>query len=98
MPCHGSSGQGLEARPEHPRPNLQRGKNEEDVRNNGLDYRVLPVLPDHPVILSVRTMLELLGKQVDQEVDIDFNEVYQRMTLDAIGESSLELAKQCGSQ
>ena len=31
-------------------------------------------------------MLELLGNQVDQGVNIDFNEVYQRMTLDAIGE------------
>jgi hypothetical protein len=44
-------------------------------------------------------MLELLGKQVDQEVDIDFNEVYQRMTLDAIGGLShapyLILAGQC---
>ena len=33
-------------------------------------------------------MMELLEIEVDKEVNIDFNEVYQRMTLDSIGESS----------
>ena len=30
-------------------------------------------------------MIELLGKEVEKEVNVDFNEVFQRMTLDAIG-------------
>ena len=30
-------------------------------------------------------MIELLEKEVEKEVNVDFNEVFQRMTLDAIG-------------
>ena len=30
-------------------------------------------------------MIELLGMEVEKEVNVDFNEVFQRMTLDAIG-------------
>ena len=29
-------------------------------------------------------MIELLEKEVEKEVNVDFNEVFQRMTLDAI--------------
>ena len=35
--------------------------------------------------LAFSTMIELLGKEVEKEVNVDFNEVFQRMTLDAIG-------------
>ena len=31
-------------------------------------------------------MIELLSKEVEKEVNVDFNEVFQRMTLDAIGQ------------
>ena len=37
-----------------------------------------------PTTLS--TMIELLSKEVEKEVNVDFNEVFQRMTLDAIGQ------------
>ena len=32
------------------------------------------------------TMIELLSKEVEKEVNVDFNECFQRMTLDAIGQ------------
>ena len=38
-------------------------------------------------------MIELLSKEVEKEVNVDFNEVFQRMTLDAIGQHVLGLIK-----
>ena len=35
--------------------------------------------------ITFSTMIELLGEEVEKEVNVDFNEVFQRMTLDAIG-------------
>ena len=35
--------------------------------------------------ITFSTMVELLGMEVEKEVNVDFNEVFQRMTLDAIG-------------
>ena len=35
--------------------------------------------------ITFSTMIELLEKEVEKEVNVDFNEVFQRMTLDAIG-------------
>ena len=37
------------------------------------------------IYITFSTMIELLGKEVEREVNVDFNEVFQRMTLDAIG-------------
>ena len=37
------------------------------------------------IYITFSTMIELLGKEVAKEVNVDFNEVFQRMTLDAIG-------------
>ena len=37
------------------------------------------------IYITFSTMIELLGKEVEKEVNVDFNEVFQRMTLDAIG-------------
>ena len=38
--------------------------------------------------ITFSTMIELLEKEVEKEVNVDFNEVFQRMTLDAIGPHS----------
>ena len=37
------------------------------------------------IYITFSTMIELLEKEVEKEVNVDFNEVFQRMTLDAIG-------------
>ena len=41
------------------------------------------------------TMIELLGVEVEKEVNVDFNEVFQRMTLDAIGIGNLKCSMHC---
>ena len=40
--------------------------------------------------ITFSTMVELLGMEVEKEVNVDFNEVFQRMTLDAIGRETFD--------
>jgi len=44
---------------------------------------------------TIGTMMEILEVEVDKEVNIDFNEVYQRMTLDSIGKCALAMNVNC---
>ena len=54
------------------------------IYNDACSYHFQHSLHDLNDFFS--TMIELLGKEVEREVNVDFNEVFQRMTLDAIGQ------------